>query len=244
MGEGGYRELEAFIVVIVTLGLFFFLVSVAPSQLISGSPENAKYRYETPESWEASELYYYAFTDNLSLNGVGLEKWLPLSGSFGGHRIELWNYGYSDKIEVYRQGSAWVFVWNIERFDFYNKAGENLGEELFNYMIDEEFVSTNSSRIKFVCKTQETSFDMIISYNRTIYTTPTEAWSNSEMNVVLGIFYDKVNTGYNSFNLMANLLFFQTPNIHPFLNVIIGLVFWIPIAYLIIVLISRFLPFT
>jgi hypothetical protein len=83
----------------------------------------------------------------------------------------------------------------------------------------------------------------MFGYNTTSYDNCTQAYENDALGIWLGINFDQVNTQYNAWNLISMILFFQMPDVHPLINVIIAIPIWVTIAYLVFTLITKLIPF-
>jgi len=56
---------------------------------------------------------------------------------------------------------------------------------------------------------------------------------------MIGINFDQTGTGYNAWDLIGMLLFFQLPDVHWIINILLALPFWVPVAYLTFIFILR-----
>jgi len=76
-------------------------------------------------------------------------------------------------------------------------------------------------------------------YDETLYSSPENAWNYHGLNMLIGIDFDQVSTGYNAWSLIAMLLFFQLPEIHWVINALIAVPIWLCVGYLSFIFILR-----
>jgi len=95
----------------------------------------------------------------------------------------------------------------------------------------------------YVAKTEDFQCRAYFGFNDTKYSSPTEAWDNYELDILIGMKFDQVNTSINAWSLISMLLFFQLPEVHWIINALIAIPIWITVAYLIYVLIIKIIPF-
>lgn len=94
-------------------------------------------------------------------------------------------------------------------------------------------------------------FVLIGSYNFTlVITTPgiaanfsTDLWVNNAFNVKLAeVSYDDYSAEDDWWTFIWQLLTLQLPDVHPFVNLLMAIPFWIAIGFIVIMLVSRMLP--
>lgn len=97
--------------------------------------------------------------------------------------------------------------------------------------------------MKFIIKTQDTQLTVFFGWNTTEYSKPSDALNDNAMDVLYAMSMDQVNTSMNLWSLIGMLVFFNIPDIHPALNIIIKIPFWVTTAYLVYVLAIKIIPF-
>ena len=93
--------------------------------------------------------------------------------------------------------------------------------------------------LEYTVSTPDTGFDVLFSYNQTLYSDVIDAWDNDAVYVLCGIHFDQAQTGYNAWDIIAQVLFFQMPDVHWFINALLAVPFWLGVAYIAFILALR-----
>ena len=143
---------------------------------------------------------------------------------------------YNTNNTLLSESRAWPSLWG----KYYFGSGAK-GDSISKEILDSEYYN-GSIPIKFhvVFETQQ-SIDVMFSFNTTKYETPSLAWSQDELYMVVAAGFGG-SAGGDIFTLIGQLLFFQAPNMHPLLNAFIAIPIWSGIAYLIYVLLIKLKP--
>jgi len=219
----------------VFLGVFFILVTSMPSGFYSSEPD-----YQThiiPESFEAIDIQYYAETENDTITKADY----AYDYSMGGWSFRWYAY-FSDFIEHRRYEKWWIFYTYSAPMIWLTPEGKELGVNIGASDI-ETYWNTDTNTTKFYLKDNAVTVMCWFSYNTTTYDNVTDAWDNDSLDWLTALDFDNVKTTYNAWGLISMLLFFQLPDIHPALNMIIALPCWLCIAYLVYRLILLAIPF-
>jgi len=219
----------------VFLGVFFILAASMPSEFYS-----AEYEYGThsiPENFQALDLQYFAETENDTFTKADYSYDYVM----GGWNFRWYAY-FSDWIDHLRYEKWWIFYTYSKQMTWYSSGGIELGPRIGASDID-DYWDTSTNTTKFYLKDDAVSMPCWFSYNTTNYSNATHAWDNDDLDWLTAIDFDAVKTTYSAWGLIGMLLFFQLPDIHPLLNMIIALPCWICIAYLMYRLILLAIPF-
>ena len=234
-------EQKTLITVVSFLACFYLLVSFMPSYFTSGSTEYPS--YNVPEYFEGIDLQSYAYFWNVTLYPNGGWK----NSDFAGRVLRI-STG-SDDIDMWTQSEFWVFTWDWDYFEWYDSQGikhsEGSSFQKWRYIklseIDEVYNQTGS--LEWTVKNGKAQYKVYFGFNETLYSTPSEAFSNSDLVMLVCAGYDQVATSVNAWNLIGQILFFKMPDVHPMINALIAIPLWTAIAWLMIIIILKFIPF-
>lgn len=240
--------IKTLLVVLCMLGIFGILVGTIPSEFITEAQE---YRaQDIPSEFDLVDTLQFANTYNFTndyptkifskdFGGYSL-RWTSLYGAWDGYfQVAFVHYDWEFPIFGWLMGSHYV-EW------MGRKTGLNHGTKLGSNDVELEWNDeTNSSDFTAKCR----HFNMYVfwSYNLTAYATMEDAYLDDNLYVLWAIEWDELGTGLNAFNLISMILFFQLPDIHPILNMIIALPLWVCIGWLtfaFIMAVIKSLPFT
>lgn len=222
--------------IVVFLATFTLLASQIP--VIFLVPSIAEYdTLNVPsQSWYSLELGLsagqYPIFDNDTFP-INVEADLTLASvTVRGVFID---YGQGNELTLWRSHTIfWIFTGT----DYLYLDGE-LGvqrKDAFDYMRNENVTSFTMKDSKFV-------YHVSIAYDQAKFDTLAEAWDGTvgdtaELYVFIGMTSTEADKLYaeatNAWNLVNQILFFQSPNIHPALNALIAIPVWISIAYLVV----------
>ena len=237
-------ELGAFITVVTFLGIITILISTVPNEFMIHAQN---YRsISVPEYFESVDITYFAATKNFTLDpnkATGeIYGWYYIDFSLGGHDFTI-EWKYPEGIMLKHVEKWWIFVTGRHNMNWYEKRqGSNLGTKLKSEHLT-TYYDENRKDAQFIVRCEHTQLSVFFAYNTTKYSDILEAWENNELAVLFGINFDQVNTSYNAWNLVAQILFFQNPDIHPAINALIAIPIWATIAITVYILILKAIPF-
>ncbi|MCJ7482270.1 MAG: hypothetical protein MUO31_04830 [Thermodesulfovibrionales bacterium] len=251
MGSGGdLAELRGLLVVVTFLSITVLLVAMIPGEFVVGSTENRQ--VVVPDNYSSSDVMAIASSTNYTI-GLHFEQSFSLGGhyftifddargSVPGNGIimytEWWEYWGIIHNQLYMQ---WYDQDNIER-SHSPTSGPHFPylDKMMNFQTIDDIGVNTTWTVQCIHVTIKAMF----GYNTTAYDNCTHAYENNALGIWLGINFDQVNTQYNAWNLIQMILFFQMPDVHPMINMIIAIPIWITIAYLVFTLITKLIPFT
>lgn len=248
---GDISELRGLIVVVTFLGVTGLLIAWMPSQLYAGGEYHEVY---VPEVFEGMDIYNFVDTANTPMNET--QGWTyPLDTSWyicepdddgegdpeiGGRNVNMWYKKANESgLAVKHEHLYGAFIFTFSHFmKHYDRNGIDRGTHLEVAEIQDNSEDNQTSRFKVQCR----HFHMtaIFNFNYTKWGNFTNAWNHNELYVFHGIDFDQSSTGYNAWDLIAKLLFFQMPAGIPFyINAILAIPIWVATAYIVVILVYR-----
>lgn len=244
-----------FLFAVVFFAIFALLISLgvqATPELFTGTAE-LNY-YSMPEYFDAATVESLANYYNITANNGGAyysEDWGIDEGFGHNFLMEISTVGGEFKTTNTHYFTWWVFPVGHHYFDWsVLETGEDFGESL----TDTEFESVDTwdpdtfiSSAKFKLTCEDLYMYATVAYNGTAYANATTAFANDALSIVYAINWDELGTGINAYNLIAQIMTFDRPEIHPALNSLIAIPLWALIGFIIVVIILAIveaLPFT
>lgn len=248
---GDLAEIRGFIVAITFLGFFATLLAFAPADLLASDEADTSYRnINVPEYLDAPEVVYFAETVTYQLND-------SLGDLFYDHRAYLftlgrwdfdliWQYPSDDSDGFVRFEHAerlWGFgpITSSHPMTFCSSSGVDYGTSVDAYDLMDNY-NEERKYAKFTVSCEHTQMTVFFSYNTTEYSSIRSAFENKALYVTCGMELDDTNTGFNAWDLLSMILFFQLPNVHPLINFIIAIPLYACIAYLIFIFVTKVIP--
>jgi len=139
--------------------------------------------------------------------------------------------------------TEWWFFKILHRMNWINKEGLNREDILSISELEQDY--DNYLPYKLECS--HTHLDASFYYDPETYDNVTHAWNSKALDFFIGIEMDALATGMNAWDLIAMVLFFELPNVHPMFNYMIKVPIWTAIVWLafaIVITIIKSLPFT
>lgn len=225
---------------IAKMGLFAFIFLIAfvgflaliPSGMIANVKEYGNPAEAIPDSWYGTSLEGYNFTEtwNITLDAEGL-------------KTEYFNIGNREMFFDYQHGYQVLYGWNgFMRMSYRYGLGlwfhddmrwiNSKGIRVSDYVIDAETFTT--SQIEEQYEQKETVFKVqclgkggawllgsssyfyvtaILGWNTTLYASPTIAWNNGDLNVLVGINPQNVSFARDVWFLLTSIMTFNTAEV-------------------------------
>lgn len=247
---GDMSELRGLLTVGAFLGIFAFGIAMIPVDLQVASFGERK-TLDYPDYFDISRLQDYNTTwmgnvDNGTYKvGGPYHVYVQVlddgSGKFGGWDLELESDYYmlgTGMIRIYKVNYLWIFRTSYEYMTWYDEEGNNLGNMLDGDELNDSYDEWERMDYEVVLA-GELTFDVSFGFNETLYSSPYQAWQYDKLYIVAGMGFDQTKTTFDSWGLIQQIMFFQNPNIHPYLNAFIALALWIPMAYVAIMLLWK-----
>jgi len=246
MGSGGdLAELRGLLVVVTFLSITVLLVAMIPGEFVVGTSENRQ--VVVPDDYSSSEVMAIASSYNFTFGPHVQEDF-----TMGGHDFTIFDNAMGSVpgtgIIMYHK---WIEYWIFHNQDFMKwydqqniERDTDLEDYQWPYMLKFQTIDDIGVNTTWTVQCEHVTIKAMFGYNTTSYDNCTQAYENSALGIWLGINFDQVNTQYNAWNLIQMILFFQMPDVHPLINMIIAIPIWITIAYLVFTLITKLIPFT
>lgn len=222
--------LKHFLMVISLLGIFVSLVCTMPSELYASSPS---YRErQIPSYFESLDLDQFSNTYVINLTDSPeyyTKKWGKTetghhmyfkSWAWSGQKWHLKNEHYYDFLG---------FVTGNHAQEWINNNGFSREKTLYEDEIDADFENTTAS---YTVQCSHFRMNAWIGYNSSLYSCIRDAWADESASVLFAIEWDQRGSGLNAWSLLGGILFFQLPEIHWTLNLLIAIPLWACFAWL------------
>jgi hypothetical protein len=241
-----------FIVVVSFLGIYAIGLMLIPSQLLSTEFDIRAPTYNE-EYWDLPSIESLANTYNITADNGGLfysEAW-GIDEGFG-HNFLFKINEVDGEIKIENQH---YFLWLIfpvghHSMDWIAKGN---GKNYEGFLVQSEFDVTaetsdeNITSASYTVQCEHVAMHAVVGFNYTLYANATDAFNNDALTVEFGIEWDELGTGLNAWNIISSILFFQAPEINPYVNAILAIPLWAAIgwlAYALIMAAISVLPFT
>jgi len=213
------------------LGVFALLIGTIPAGFLVDTP---LYReHEATEYFEAIDIQYFAETWEYTLNATGGTDagagWYFIDIDIGNRDFDMWYKKASNPpLKLYFvHRYTWLIFPVSHKMKWITYNATSRGDEL-----EVTEMELDTADLRYTTECSHFSVKTFFAYNETTYSNVTDAWNGSELNMLVGINFDEVQTGMNAWNLIAMILFLQMPDVHPLLNAFIALPIWVCIAWL------------
>jgi len=244
----------------IFLGSFVALLGLIPSDFAVASKEYSSLAEQVPDYWNGVNLMQYNLTDAWNYT-LTYPTSTPVDFDTGGRNLKL----VIDAITApYVLGLDHMYGWNLlwaEAMDWYNRNGvlKSYQEAGFARIstneIDEDYEDNGDMQFTVKCLglgQGSSTFQVMVffSFNTTTYDTPSAAWFNDDLQILVGITLDNTNSALDAWALITGLLTFNTVEVFGnsgpealAMNVILALPFWACIAIVAAVFLFEVLPF-
>jgi hypothetical protein len=245
----------------VFLGAFVAIIGLTPAELVSAGKEYSAFGSDVPDVWNGINLLAYNFTGawnfTLSASASGTEYF-----DVGGRNLALdWLHGFGTGRLRLSHRYGFGLLWH-EDMNWYNKEGfqkswesYGLGQIITTAELDEDYEAHDSIQFTVVCLglgsgSSYFKVTALLAFNETAYTSPSNAWDDSHLDILVGIEFSDANTAMNAWYLMTQLLTFNTVEIFGTatpeavaLNLLMALPFYASIGFIATAIILEILPF-
>jgi len=242
---GDISEMRGLIADICFIASFAIIISLIPSQFLIAGYEGRT--VIPPEYFEAIDIQTFKETWVYTMNETGGEMIYGMyrvniendGERVGGHDFDLFYRpaNQSDhNLFIKHYFAEWLILIYTHDMTFTNGEGINRGTILEENELENDFVGANA---QYRVDCSHFFVRVYFGYNETIYDSPIDAWDCHGLSILIGINFDQTSTGYNAWDLIGMLLFFQLPQVHWIVNILIAIPMWIAIAYLTFIFILR-----
>jgi len=250
MLDSGIAKMGAF--AFILLVSFAGLITVIPAEIVNAINYTNPSK-KIPESWNGIELGGYNFTDiwNTTITNDDTSTYIELGGR--NFRFGTWTL-FSNPTFIklnHRYGFLLLLEeamhWFIE---------EDLGAELwYEGNLDDAYEEYEELEFEVICYgrgwgSNYVKVTSILSFNSTTYETPSIAWYNNDLDILIGINSENTNYQRDIWLLISNLLTFNTLYVFGttelyavILNGILASIIYVPIIIFATAIILEVLPF-
>jgi len=233
---GDISEMRGLIVVGSFLAVTLLMINWIPSEFQQVGDMGRT--ITAPSYFESSELINWNVTYTMSITSDSYSKhW---GKSEFGHDMMF----RAEKLATYNMlwnehGYTFLGFWTGgHKQEWINDDGITRGTTLTNGEIDLDW-NTQNNLSSYILKCAHFYMMADVGYNTTLYSNSKDAWDNHDLHVLFGIEWSQRGTTWDAWSLMANLLFFQLPEINIFINALIAIPIWVCVGYLSFIFVLR-----
>ena len=245
---GDISEMRGLITAIAFLSsLVLFMMWIPPElYILSASQQRQAY---APDIFEMPDIYTYADYNTFQFNESGGGDWIInpdfyrisiLDGNgewLGGHDVDLIYKKANEtglSLFMIHYFNEWMIFPSAAYMTWYDQNGirQDNGQWLTVEDIEANSADNTTSRWRAIGSGGEFTYHTHFGYNGTLYNNFTHAWNFHALYMFVGIDFDDVATGYNAFQLVAMILFFQLPDLDIYIKALLAAPFYACIAYL------------
>lgn len=252
---GDMSEYKGLITAGTLLACFAILSMAIPTVLYAAEDRHV---VTPPDYFNIGELYHYSDDVIRYLNLSGSQyldgiRWpsgfYAQEADLGGWEVNI-VYVYPNstityELRVIHMHREWIILRSDHYLEWTTSNGADRGESVTISELTTDLGGTSSVDYRASC--DHFTLYSTVAYNDTLYSSISDAWDAGGIGVFFGISFDDQNTGFNAMNLIASILFFQMPEVHWAINLLLAIPMWIAIGYISLILILRAidaLPFT
>lgn len=243
--------LPSFLTLTTFLATFVILLSlgVSSAPALFYDPEEYK-QHEYSEYFNSASIQKFNASWAYQMNETGGKKimgYLYVVDVDIGNRNFDFEYTEANYSNPYCQirhfYTTWWIIPNVHNMHWYNDIGQKRSTTSKPYYLKGASLNEDyaNDHLPYTVKCSHFFVKVYFGYNETIYSTPLEAWNHHDLHILIGIDLDQYGTGMNALSLITMILFFQAPQINPYLNAIIAFPLWFCMGWLIASIIIAFL---
>lgn len=243
---GNLAELRPLIFICAFVGMAVLLVgwmvTESPTLFLGADPGSSS----TAEG-STSPLSLMAWNETYILNLTNNMP-PPFQFEIGGWKVIAQKYAAPGlSIETY--DSWWIFIWNLDPFRWYKDGVEvsisghtiAYGDMFFIQpsQLDSDFTTEGASGLKYAIKNTRTQMDVFFVFNITTYAKPSDAYSANDITLIFNIDFNNRHTSINALGFVSGLFTFSIPGVPIYINAIIWLMLFPPLAYLVFIIVLK-----
>lgn len=251
---------KPFIFAVTLLGFFALVINSTPGILFGIVGHYRETHYE--EQWEAAQMFSGATQIDYVENGTIAWGTYPFSvlelelknstGHLSGVAVCVFWMAFDDynpfdypyPIPPKAPNPVDQLYFEHYWYDWFVRQGDWMQP----YPLTKQYVLDhigNDGDSLFFMTCDHWQFEVLITYNKTEHSDLDESWEASELDIYVGTGFkqQEADVAMNAWVLVARLMFFQAPDIHPLINAFIAIPLWADIGFIIVMLLSRFIPF-
>ena len=249
---------KTFFVVVIFISTFGILLGFTPTEFLTESYDGEYYIQSYPsDTWVGREIGSWDETflgvDNATIRFDKLAL-LNISNIIDDD-IEIsvhWGYTLDDNplIFYHRYPIVKIFgmglLWDSDVLYDHQSKEFLMTQTLVESYLDAGTFEPQVSRFEMDC--EHFSYYVSVAYNSTKFDSLTEAYAGTvtydpELWIFIGMGFESEWASLPTWMMIAQLLTFQAPNVHPIINGLIAIPLWIAVLYLAYHLLLRMFPF-
>jgi len=232
------KVVGVFLFCVTLLGTFALCVNTMPKDFFSPE-EREEIEYLT--QWKAGELFFSNITDydnqtiTRTLLGDNPDFYIA---DFDCHIGCVWRNANPEWIIL----NHWWYQWWIFKDTHYLKPDLTRTYILDHVQEDNENISSFS--LSCDCYT----YALMVTYNESKFSSLSDAFDGiggggvGELYLYIGLGYEERPATISAWTLIAQLMLFQMPDVHPLINAFIAIPLWACVAIVAFILITRAIP--
>ena len=249
---------KTFFVVLIFISTFGILLSITPTEFLAPDYDTGFYIQAYPQdSWVGREVGSWDETFlGVSNNTLRQDKhaYLNISDIIEDdiQIIARWEWGLGDKDILFQHHYAIVRIlgigvlWDSDTMKDHLTGEIKISQTLVESYLKQGTYEPQVSRFEMSC--DHFSYYVSIAYNSTKFDSLTDAYAGSggydpELWIFIGMGYESEWASLPTWMIIAQLLTFQAPDVHPIINGLIAIPLWIAVIYLVYNLLLRMFPF-
>lgn len=244
--------------VVLFISTFGILLGATPTEFLAPDYSSDFYIQDYPETtWVGREIGSWDETFlGVSNNTLRQDKnaYLNVSDIIDDdvQIIFRWEWGLGDKAFLVQHHYAIVrilgigILWDSDTIRDHLTGEMVITQTLVESYLDEGTYEPQVSRFEMSC--DHFSYYVSIAYNSTTFDSLTDAYAGTggfdpELWVFVGMGFESEWASLPTWMIIAQLLTFQAPDIHPVINGLIAIPLWIAVIYIAYHLLLRMIPF-
>ena len=224
--------------IVTFLATFAIVIGAIPSYFLIPTLKNYETLYVPEDSWFALELGLVNGTYPIYDNDT-----VPIGTEYGFTELTLGDITLEATFADTVSGNIFWIRRSYSYFYFFTGHNDLYLEDLgyVTYSTAIRYLK-NENLTSFTMKDDKYTYHVSLSYDRAKFNNFAEAWlgtagDTAELRLFVGMTEAETEFMYeqttNAWNLINQILFFQSPLVHPLLNAILAIPIWISVAYLI-----------
>lgn len=245
---GDISEMRGLVTVISFIGVLVFMIAIIPPDFLIAEYEGRT--VTPPEFFESIDIQSFKETWSGILDDNNTKEGSPVYG-YWSKDIDI---GDRDFDVIYSEANLthhrlyfrhywyeWIIFKQWEEMVWYNTEGIRRTDPPNDWMYSTSItLDMEGESAEYKVEHPNRFFVKVwVGYNTTTYSSVEDAWNNYALYLFVGINFDQAGSGYNAWDLIAMLVFFQLPDLHWIVKALISIPLWVCVGYLAFIFILR-----
>ena len=241
----GLDESRPFLFSFTMMVIYLLLLSQVPTTLYLHS--YTQHDYNIPPYFDGVDISIYSASYNFSIEDGETTQYFAI-------RYKDWSLGGFDwrftcdtsytYIQLGKRNIWGIFLISTDYMEFVSEDGVNRGTQLSDNEMDLDFAG-NETWIHYRLQLEdqpEIGCDVYLGFNTSLYNSPSDALNNQNLTLLQTLGIDDLYTSFNFWRILGQLMFLQTPDIHPLLNVVLIAPMWGNILWAALIVFTKLIP--